>query len=124
MRMKKKVKPSVLALHVLVEEKPIGFRSHCLEFDLAVSGANQEQAMVRMEKVVKAHLHYAAENKSNPEHSASPEIIQKWFDKSTVSPLKKSYILELHFSASPKGGISTPSFKRKSPQNFEQLACA
>lgn len=122
MRIKKKVSSKVLALHVLIEQKSVGFRAYCLDFDLAVSGANQEQAMVRMEKIIKTHINYAVENKSNPVHSASPEINQRWFDKSTMSPLKKSYILELHFSSSRRKGVSTSSFKRKTRQNFDQLA--
>ena len=125
MRIKKKSIAKILPLHVLVEEKTTGFRAHCLDFDLAVSGANQEQSMVRLEKIIKAHLDYAVVHKSNPVHLASPEINQKWFDKSTASPLKKSYILELHISAPQrKGGISRSSFKRKTRQNFDQLVCA
>jgi len=123
MRIRKKTSTKVLPLHVLVEQNATGFRAYCLEFDLAVSGANQEQTMVRLEKIVKTHINYAVTHKSNPVHPASPEVNQRWFSESTVAPLKKSYILEVHF-ASQRNGVRTSSFRRKTRKSFEQLACA
>ena len=80
MRIKKR-KPSGIKefpLHVLIEKKQKVVRAHCVEFDLAVTAENSEQAMVRMERLIDCHLKYARENNSNPVYMADLEIVQKW----------------------------------------------
>lgn len=93
----KKIDNSVLDVHVLIEEKSKGFRAHCLEFDLAISAGNEEQAMVRMEQLIDKHLLYGFRHGSNPIHKASDEVCQRWFSPNCHSPLKSSYILSLEF---------------------------
>ena len=124
---KSRAEPKVLALHILIEQKSEGVRAHCLDFDLAVSAKNSEQAMVRMERIIDAHLDYAYMTKSNPVHMAASEIAQKWLDP-TPSQMKKSWILELHFGPKKQGRQGKRPVKRshtfkKYEQNFEQLVC-
>lgn len=128
--MKKKATVRQIDLHILIEEKSAAFRAYCLEFDLAVSGNNQEQAMVRMENIVFKHLAYAREHQSNPFHLAADETSRRWFEPNIESPLKKSYVLELRFSSHPvKGRANRSSFdrkprmQRKYRENLDQLAC-
>lgn len=125
MRIKKKVSIKVLALHVLIEYKSENVvRAHCLEFDLSVSGKNDEQAMVRMEGVIENHIQYACATKSNPVHMAASDIQKKWFDPSP-SKAKKSWVLELHFGNKMHGKQRAPKshIVKKYEQNFSQLAC-
>ena len=98
MRIKKR-KPSGIKefpLHVLIEKKQKVVRAHCVEFDLAVTAENSEQAMVRMERLIDCHLKYARENNSNPVYMADLEIVQKWMAPPSQS--SKAWILVLVFA--------------------------
>lgn len=125
--MKKKPEFELL---VLIEQRSDIFRAHCLDLDLAVSGANEEQAMVRLEKIILIHLQYAKENKSNPLHLADKEIVKRWFEPNSASPLKKSYILIIRFiqplqrKGSPKKAVKRPRIERRYRESFEKLAYA
>lgn len=127
--MKKKPEPE-FDMSVLIEQKADIFRAHCLELDLAVSGANEEQAMVRLEKIILVHLQYAIENKSNPLHLADKEIVNKWFEPNSASPLKKSYSLIIRRLQPPqrkgsvKRSVKRPRIERRYRESLEKLAYA
>ena len=114
-------KRHIMALHVLIEEKLGGVRAHCIEFDLALSAANTEQAMVRIERLILKHINYARENKSNPIGIADLEVVKKWLEPSP-SPSCKAWILEIHSGSSLKGKSSVASIGKKYHQDYARFA--